>query len=89
MHSQKQKQGWKPQDNLEGVGSSKTFEIAASQPKHDTHGETLPFSAIQHENVEVVRTLAHQSMSQEEVAPTAANATQLDRQLIAFSPNHG
>ncbi|KEH40732.1 hypothetical protein MTR_1g033920 [Medicago truncatula] len=29
------------------------------------------------------------SMSQEEVGPTAADATQLEIQLVVFSPNHG
>ncbi|RHN80516.1 hypothetical protein MtrunA17_Chr1g0189141 [Medicago truncatula] len=28
-------------------------------------------------------------MSQEEVIPTTANVTQLDKQLVVFSPNHG
>jgi len=40
VNSQRQKQGWKSWDNSEGIGSSKAFEIAASNQQKDAHAET-------------------------------------------------
>jgi len=39
VNSQRQKQGWKPRDNPEGIGSSKAFEVATSNQQKDAHTE--------------------------------------------------
>lgn len=42
VHSQKPKQGWKPKDNAEGIGSSKAFATVAPIQHNDTiHATTI------------------------------------------------
>jgi hypothetical protein len=39
VHSQRPKQGWKPKDNPDGIGSSKAFDIAAPIQQNDSNDE--------------------------------------------------